>query len=279
MIELTYLSPAETLLILDPAKSKAEELAKHTFLDLVLRKVLAVELQDASQENPKKTKKLKKIVSIGTNFKIYTPAKHEGLFLSPFAKDTDLKISLRNLIKIAFERIKSTDEYKLKYVYNRRISKYFSANLIQLLIGTKRINTKGLELQKRISDYLSSMDKELKSSKKNVDRLEEKLLSLNSNILLLKNIDNSVFKVLSEIDKKKTEIQNRDDLAWFDYGLLYMWGPHSTSSNFNVMAATTNTFSDSIDSLDTFDSSGIDSTGVSGDGGCSGCGGCGGCGG
>lgn len=284
MKELTYLTPAETLLILDPVKSKVEDLAKLTFLDLVLRNVLSIEFEETSENSIQKSKNLRKSVSVGMNFHNYKAAKHEGIFLRPFMKDPTLRISLRNLIKIAFEKIKSTDEYKLKYVYNIRISKCFSANLLQTLIGTKSINRRGLELQKRISEHLHVLDIGLKSSKKNIDRLEERLLSLNGNILLLKNIDNSVFKVLKESDKRNREIQSNDHPSWYDYGLMYMWGPHARSNNFNVIAATSTAFSGSIESLDTFDSGGADATGVSGDsgcsgdGGCSGCGGCGGCG-
>ncbi|MBL4755546.1 MAG: hypothetical protein JKY52_18370 [Flavobacteriales bacterium] len=277
MKELSLLSPAETLLILDPTQATAEQLARLTFLDLVLRKILVLEIRDTAPHNPNKTKNLRKSVSIGSNFKNYRPTKNESIFLKPFVRDSALKISLRNLIKVAFEGIESSNDYKLNYVYNKQISPYFSASLLQLLMGVKRLNQNGIKLQKRISEFLNSTDKELRSNKQHTNNLQEKLLAIHGNILLLKHMDHRSFKVLDESDNRKSVIQKKEDSAYYDYGLLYMIDSHGPQYNFGVLAATHTTFSNTMDSLDSFDSSASDSTGASDSGGCSGCGGCGGC--
>lgn len=280
MVELTYLSPAETLFVQAPKEVKAEELARVTFLDLVLRKVLKLEVIKLKQIEQQQV--FDEIVSRGENFCFYHPKKHEELFVAPFSTDDSLKINLRNLIKIAFQNISTTNEYKLKYVYNEQIAKYFSANFFQRLFGIKKINKQGRQFQAKLNQYLNGI-KINATSDDEWKMVEEKLLSLRGNILLIPNIDSKIFKRLHHTykhDKKQKKEQDHDDFL-YDYTPLFIYDNQNFISNFYLTEAMTATFEETIDSIETFDApsdsfDGGNSDG--GDGGCSGCGGCGGCG-
>ncbi|HLO55585.1 MAG TPA: hypothetical protein VK169_14935 [Saprospiraceae bacterium] len=275
MKELTLLTPAETLLILSPATSKLEEFARITFYNLLLRKILIIECKKTRGETYYEINKIQQFVSLGPNFNSYNLEKHESIFLIPFNNDLELKLSLRNLVKIVFEGIKSTDEFKMKYLYNHRISIYFSSNLFQRLLGIKKINSLGLELQKKISHFLNHLEKELdlsKNKKANLDLLAERLMSINGNIFLFKNINGQDFEVLKKYDDNKRETHHMN--TYNDYGLFYLHTNQYSDSNFNFISETTNIFHDCINSSSPSDFIGSDSTDISGDSGCSGCGGC-----
>lgn len=280
MEDLKFLTPAETLLILDPNGSKIEEFVKLTLLDLFLKEVLTFELRDSSPHYPKKNKKFRKFVSVYKNFKEYIPLKHESIFLIPFQKAPNLLISVRNLVKIAFEEITSIDVYKRKFIFNSRIKKYFSANLVQFLVGSKSINKKGLIFQNNIMQYLNDLDQEVNLNKSLSKVLEEKLLSLNGNIFLLDNIDISDFKFLSKSENNKNKTYNKSQ-SIYNYDVFISLESLSLSNDFNIFDSMINSIKKSIDSLESFDT-GEDSSTFSdgyGDSGCAGCGGCGGCGG
>ena len=73
-------------------------------------------------------------VCIGKAFKNYQPLKHESIFLSVFRKDNELKVKLSNLLKTAFEKIKNSEDYKLKYIYSdHRMKQYFKSNFFLFL--------------------------------------------------------------------------------------------------------------------------------------------------
>ena len=109
--ELTELSPAEVLLIENPAV-KIDVLARVTFFDLLLKEVFEILPKPKATEEEKKNP----IIRIGKAYTTYKPLKHESIFVAIFSKDDTLQISLSNLLKTAFEKVKNSEAYKLKYV-------------------------------------------------------------------------------------------------------------------------------------------------------------------
>ena len=268
--ELTNLSPAEVLLIENQAV-KVDALARVTFFDLVLKKVLEIEIDPKATENEKKNP----TVRLGKSFTNYQSLKHESIFLSLFEKENELKINLSNLLKTAFEGIKNSTEYKFKYVYSEeRMEEYFKSNFFLNLFGVKKMSRKGKDVQKEIKRHLKRI--RTSTTKKEKD-IVETLLALNGNILLIPKIPTEIFEL---IEKKKSGTRKNDsgDYAWADYGYSALYFHDGTKNQFDLIDINDADFMPIIDSVDGFsDSSGDSSFG--GDGGCSGCGGCGGCGG
>ncbi|MEY8778846.1 hypothetical protein AB9K32_00340 [Allomuricauda sp. XS_ASV26] len=148
--ELTDLSPAEILLIENP-QVKVDKLARVTFFDLILKEVLKIETNEKASKKDKKNP----TVSLGKSFNSYKPLKHESIFLSVFTKDNELKVKLSNLLKTAFEKIKNSEDYKLKYIYSdHRMKRYFKSNFFQRLFGVKVISENGINVQKEIKREL-----------------------------------------------------------------------------------------------------------------------------
>ena len=191
--ELTNLSPAEILLIENP-EVKVDKLARVTFFDLLLKEVLKIEVDEKATKKDKKNP----TVSLGKELYNYKPLKHESIFLSVFEKDNELKVKLSNLLKTAFEKIKNSEEYKLKYIYSDdRMKQYFKSNFFQRLLGIKVISENGIKVQKEIKRELKRIKT---NTTKKVKGIEETLLSLNGNIVLIPKIptESLLTKVLAD---------------------------------------------------------------------------------
>ena len=151
--ELTTLSPAEILLIENP-QVKVDKLARVTFFDLILKDVIKIETNEESSKKDKKNP----TVSLGKAFYSYKPLKHESIFLAVFTKDNELKVKLSNLLKTAFEKIKNSEDYKLRYIYSDyRMKQYFKSNFFQRLLGVKVISENGIKVQEEIRRKLKQI--------------------------------------------------------------------------------------------------------------------------
>lgn len=263
--ELSYLSPAEILLVRSP-NVQLNKLVRVTFLDLVLRDILKVTVSKNSSKNVRKNP----TVQIGKSFHKYQPLAHEQLFLKVFKKDEKLSLKLINLLKTTFEEIRGTEEYKMKYIYtDERLGKYFKSNLFQRLLGLKSISDEGIHLQNVIEYELQRVDTAMNQGNLNV---VDVLLALRGNILLLPEIPPNIFNALNQKVRDKKEFN--DSFAWigWNYEILY----NHESSHFDIITMTDSEISSTIGSVDGFSFNNSDADGCSG---CSGCGGCGGCGG
>lgn len=266
--ELTHLTPAEVLLIENPTV-KVDKLARVTFFDLILKEVLKIEVDSKATKKEKKNP----IVTIGKTYPNYRPLKHESIFLSVFTRDEELKIKLSNLIKTAFEKIKNSDEYKLKYVYSdMRMKQYYKSNFFQKLFGIKVISENGIKVQKEIKRELKRI--KTNTTKKNTG-IVESLLALNGNIVLIPKIPTEIFEI---IEKKKSSFRKENsNSVWVDFCYSSLYYHNTAKSQFDLIPINTSDFMPTIESVNGFDDSSGDS-GCGSDGGCSGCGGCGGCG-
>lgn len=266
--ELRTLSPAEVLLLANPQVGVGE-LANVTFFDLVLRRVLGLKKKvSAEDSNAAYT-----LVSTGPAFEGCTPLKHEALFLQVYAKDPSLKMKLKTLVKIAFEDVKTADQYKLRYIYSDRLSEHFKSNFLYRLLGIKTLSAFGLDRQRAIKQELNRLREEV--SNKNPS-IYHHLLALNGNILLLGNLDKDVFEKLNEKAKEKNPDRSDSNGLWsdafIDFGVL-------SDEEIDISRVGASDFDSTLKSIEHFDSGVDDSDSTSVDSGCSGCSGCGGCGG
>ena len=271
--ELKKLTPAEILLIENP-RVDVGKLAKVTLLDLLLNEVLKTGLdKEAEKINSKNP-----TISIGKAFYTYSPLKHERIFITIYKKDPTIKVKLVDLLKLAFDGIKTTDHFKLSYIYSRkRLGKYFKSSLWQKLLGLKELSSSGEKLQNDIRKELQLVKAKVKRGRLGI---EELLLALNSNIILIPKIPRATFEKLCEINANFRKENLKTVLPELNYLVLY--GRTGSKEYYNQLAINNTEVNSIIHSTGSFDDSAGDGSDGSADGcggGCSGCGGCGGCGG
>lgn len=260
MKQLSKLSPAETLLVLQGENASIKELLKVTFMDLLLKQVIRT-IEVHRQPSSRDTVRIYNYVEAGKNFFTYQPLPHDDIFLAPFQKGDDVQILFRHLVKIGYQNAKS--ESKLHNILRQspNIDRCFSQNIIQSLFKEFTITKVGQELRNTVEAEIAQLEEELpllilNDHQKALDILKV----IKGNIFLLANIE---FDLLKQIDKELlAEMNRRDD-----------------NNSGGCAGCTWNIFDNYSDSFDSSCSgdSGC-SSGCSGCGG-SGCSGCGGCGG
>lgn len=260
MKNLSKLSPAESVLVLQDKNSTIKELLKVTFMDLLLKQVVRtfdVQRQTSRSDNVRTYK----YVEAGKNFNTYKPLPHENAFLAPFQKSNSVQILFRHIVKMSYQNSKSEGEYRNIILSSPNLLTSFSKNVLQSLFGGFSVTSDGLELRKKLQGEIEALEKTLpdyisSNQQKALDILKE----IKGNIFLLSNIQ---FDLLNQIDRELISEMNRyngDDGG----GCSGSWGGFEDYS-------------------DTFDSSCSGHSGCGGGSGCSSCGsgcssGCSGCG-
>jgi len=266
---LSQITPAETKLIIHSNLVDLKGLMKLTFMDLLLKKVIEIEVvQRKSHPRDAYTREYTYVVS-GKNFDKYSPKKHELVFLSPFLKSPDIQILFKSFIKTVYDESKGSWNYKKSVRNTSELKVYFKSTFFHNLFRRIQLTTEGNKLKKELTNYLTDLDVDITNIMNNdKEKALELLQNLKGNIFLLKNLD---FELLKKIDTELSNQQKKnysdtsgdyDDDSW-----LYLFDneDHRYDSYFDD-------FNDTIDSFDS-DSSGCSSF----DSGCSSCSGCGGC--
>lgn len=261
MNQLSKLSPAETLLVLQGENASIKELLKVTFMDLLLKQVVrTVEVQ--KQPSSRDPVRIYNYVEAGKNFLTYQPLPHENIFLAPFQKSDDVQILFRHIVKIGYQNAKS--ERKLHAILRQspNVNRCFSQNIFQSIFGEFSLTTIGQELKIKVEAEIAQLEEELPrlivdDHQKALDILKV----IKGNIFLLTNIE---FDLLKQIDKELIAEMNRQD------------GTNNSGGCVGCTWSIFDNYSDSFDNSCSGDSG--CSSGCSGCGG-SGCSGCGGCGG
>ena len=110
MKQLSNLTPAETLVIRNGELTPLKDLLKCTLMDLLLKQVLTIENIER-QPSPRDPIRTYKYIAAGNNFSTYKPRLHEMVFISPFQKNSELRILFRNLVKVGYQNAKSERNY------------------------------------------------------------------------------------------------------------------------------------------------------------------------
>jgi len=259
--QLSKLSPAETLLVLQDKNASIKELLKITFMDLLLKQVVRT-FEVQRQANSRDAVRIYKYIEIGKNFWTYQPLPHENIFLAPFQKSDSVQILFRHMVKMGYQNAKS--ESKLHNVLRQspNLDRCFSRNIIQSLFGGFNITTDGQQLRNKVEAEISQLEKQLPPLILNDHQKALDILKvIKGNVFLLTNIE---FDLLKQIDKELLAEMNKRD---------------NNSNDGGCSGCTWDSFDNYSDS---FDSNCSGDSGCSGgDSGCggSGCSGCGGCGG
>lgn len=262
------ITPAETMLVLNPSSSNLKDLMKYTFIDLLLKKVIRIK-ENSSLKNKKHNiyNESLNYVKIGKNFNSYRPKKHEYVFLTIFYKNKQLQVLFKQYIKVIYNGVNSEYDYKLTIRSSQDINSLFKHTFFTKLLRRHIINEKGKAQQSTIYSILQPIDKSLKSGLNQKDHIQN-MLSIGGNMFLLNNFHisllNKIDKTFTDLDFKQTSTNANGNYYFdiFEDQILF------------------DSVYDTFDSSDSFFDTEFDSAGCSScnSGGCSSCSECGGCG-
>ncbi|HAA12296.1 MAG TPA: hypothetical protein DCE41_11575 [Cytophagales bacterium] len=262
---LIDIKPAEAYLILENKKASFKELLRYTLIDLVVKKVLALEFREMEgEDNPLG------YVSRGVLYSTYSSAPFENVFLSHFRFDSDLEYDLPSLAKVAYQKAEKMGTFVFHYMaQGEMVVSCLKVGFWQKLLGNIRLNEHGERQRKKLQDALhylvASLPADLSEHPEAVTKL---LQSIGGNLYLLEAYDKSSFERLSGIFSE-VEDEHYRQLRAQDSGFVFV--------DSAVFWAITSDFDSGYDSASSTHGDG--GSGCGGDSGCSGCGGCGGCGG
>ena len=195
MKHLSYLTPAETLLLIDPENANGVEMLKFTFLDLILKNKLKLFERQVKSDLGKIL--LYKFIKLGDKFDNNKIRPHEKFFFDLFI-EKNTNYFIRNYLTTIFNNAKNEKYFKKKVIENNNLKDCFTQNIIQQLYNGFSINEIGNELSLEL-------------------RQEIKELKIGANVFLLKDIDLSILHLIDndlliELNNKKDEDNNND---WF----------------------------------------------------------------
>jgi uncharacterized membrane protein YgcG len=207
--QLSKLSPAETLIVLQDKNASIRELLKVTFMDLLLKQVLKTyEVQ--RQESSRDKDGFYKYVEIGKNFWTYQPLPHENIFLAPFQKSNSLQILFRNMVKTGYQNARSKSKLHSALTQSPNLDRCFSRTVLQSLFGGFSLTADGQELRNTVKAEILELEEQLpplilKEPQEALDVMN----AIKGNVFLLTNIEFDLFK---QIDKELlSEFNKRDD--------------------------------------------------------------------
>jgi len=152
-MESLNLTPAESLIIISP-KSSGNEMIKITLMDLVLRRVLMIGIQDKESKFLKRH--YKTIILSGGDLPKTALKPHEQILVDLILEYS--KLELKEFAKIMHDRINSTD-YKNEFLRNNLVDEGYLKRqrkmLLSLIPHTNYVLTeKGVEIREKIMELL-----------------------------------------------------------------------------------------------------------------------------
>lgn len=275
MKHLSRLSPAEAILLIKGKDANLKDLLKATFLDLLIRRVLKIEIVDVESRSGRHFR-TNKYISIDINFHSAKLNDQNMCYLSPFLKINIIQILFRNLVKMGFQNAKSTKNFQKKLINSPNLEGFTKQNLLQTIFGGFALTPSGEAFKNDLKKEIISAEQKLIDLLDSNPKLAlEELSKLGGHAIHFNKIDfNEINRLEYEIvfEKEKTK-QKEGDSETSGYGGC---SGCSTWSDFDHNSSYFDN-SCSNDSGCSSSSSGCSGGGCSGCGG-SGCGGCGGCG-
>ncbi len=213
------LTPAESMMLMDPKGAKSKELLRITFLDLCSKGVLSLE------NKAQKGKKDLMYFCCGPHFKGYPFQLHEKTLVNTLRHKPSLRINFKQFMEFAARNFELDSYYKYERVASSTsLQPYFRQNIFQQKWGTKSLRSKGRKRGDIIASQIGEIDNAI-LFQEDANALFETLFPLGSHILLLTNLDK---KVLVQVDparvKKQIDKQAQDkslEHGGFDQILLF----------------------------------------------------------
>lgn len=227
--DISDLSVAESLMILNPTWSKREDLLKYALMDLLVRGVLEIKREILVRKVDGRKPKSYLIIKSNKNIDSHVPKIHEKYILNHFQKKSS-KYLIRNFLKQLYTETKRLDKVKTlvskTLISNGYIPKYNIGGCWSAFQLTKS----GKNKQSQIKCTLKYIDSNLSEISKNPELLKLILSKLGTNFILLKNINleisTAINQTISTFGLQQGESFDSDDYfliydSMFDYDFTF----------------------------------------------------------
>jgi hypothetical protein len=272
MKNLSTLSPAQTLILLEGKDANLRDLLKVTLMDLFLKQVLqTTEIANTSHAGSETFSNT--YIIRGNNFLTYNALAQEEIFLSVFRHTENAQFLFNTLVKLGYEKAGSVGHYSKIILRNSSIRPYFVEGIERFFKGKFSLTPWGIKLVRELKAEINELETTLpKLLETDQAKALEVLKVIKGNIFLVKGLD---FKMMKEIENQVVaESSNAFSASDSSYPDAFMWLALTTNSS-SFDSGCSSSHHHHHDSSDWGGDS--DSGGDSGgDSGCSGCGGCGG---
>jgi hypothetical protein len=253
--ESLNLTPAESLMILDPKKSSGKEMMRLTLMDLLLKKVLRADVQQLKKGKIIKKDVKETHVRKGEAFDKVKLKSHEGAFCNPLNMTDSMELT--EMAKTIHEHVKGFNGYKNNYIREPLSERgFFSKEKKKRLLipYTKyELSKKGLEARDRMQSLISEGEDHFEEwMGKDMARARAYLSVCGANIFLLANLDfETMKKWMQELSKLEYQAAAYDHypVFWYDYDRIPAMGETPDFDFSSMDFGSLNDF-DSFDDID-----------------------------
>jgi hypothetical protein len=142
-----------------------------------------------------------KYIIVGDSFKGYQFLPHEGVFLSPYLKNSRIKMMMSSLVKVGYENSNSDRWFKTEaFIKQPRLNSYFNTFFLFQFLGIRLLNSQGKKMREMLLSEIAQLEKELhKLQRTNKLQAADLVSNIGGCIILLENFQSDV---LNEINSK-----------------------------------------------------------------------------
>lgn len=250
------LTPAESLMILDPEKDRGKEMMKFTLIDLLLRKALEVEVRQEKKGKVLKRDVKQTYIKRGEAYCKLALKPHEEAFCRPLESRESL--DLKDLAKEVHETVKGFKGYRDNLVREPLAEQgYFGKEKRKRLLipySKYTLTQKGQEVQQKMTHLIKEGEDNLEEwMSKDMAKAKAYLFACGANIFLLSNCDletiRTWMKQLAGLESGSLDYAPYP-FSWYGYESIHL---EDGVENFHISAMDFDTLS-GFDSLDDFDS-------------------------
>lgn len=225
MRNLQHFSPAEAFLILYPKQSSRNDLLKATLYDLLSKGIL--KLHSETLRSKSGLNRTLQFIIADRSLKGYSFLPHEAPFLSPYLKNSRIKMDLKSLTKVGLERSNSEKWYKWDALIEQpRLSSFFVTSKLYKFFRLKVLNEEGKKLQAVFFKEIAAFEKELKQLRR-TDKAKASHLAkdIGGCVILLGNFNSKLLNTIgANLDHEYDEMTTVADEGWDrDYDYAWDW--------------------------------------------------------
>jgi len=221
MNALAKLTPAETLFLLEERNADLKLLLKVTLMDLLLKQVLATDLENRRFDNDKAEKIINGHLTRGEAFHTYIARPHEEVYLRPFRSAGTNAVPFRRLVGIGLDRAGHQRQYQNLCLHGDGLAGCFSQSLLQRLTRSYQRTPQGAALCTLVDSERLHLENNLSGLLETAPaQAAEIIRTIKGNVFLLRNLDFDLLKRLDGV--LNSAIQERTTDTWDDSPWMWM---------------------------------------------------------
>lgn len=207
MDQLSKLTPAETLILVEGDNVQLTDLLSLTLMDLFLKQVLQTTgvASTLQTEHDKATPKL--TIIQGTHFNLYRPLPHEEVFTSLFNVDIE-EIPIDECVRVGYKKAKNENHYSRLILKSETLQPYFVRGLSRLFNGKFSLTPEGREEVRKVKAEIQELEI-LLTNTLHYDQAKVRTVmqEVKGNVFLIKNLN---LGMMREIERRVLTEKNAE---------------------------------------------------------------------